>query len=78
MKEELEKHLKDENIWIDKLEYKKGELNIILDSDNILDIDRVTNATKIISKVLDEKDYIKESYILDVSSLEKGGNCDER
>lgn len=74
MKEELEKSLKDKNIWIDKLEYKKGELNIILDSNEILDIDKIVEATKIINKVLDEKDYIKEKYMLDVSSKEKGGN----
>lgn len=74
MKEELEKSLKDKNIWIDKLEYKKGELNIILDSSDVLDIDKIVEATKIINKVLDEKDYIKEKYILDVSSKEKGGN----
>lgn len=74
MKEELEKSLKDKNIWIDKLEYKKGELNIILDSSDILDIDKIVEATKIINKVLDEKDYIKEKYMLDVSSKEKGGN----
>ncbi|MDO4369254.1 MAG: hypothetical protein Q4C29_01815 [bacterium] len=74
MKEELEKSLKDKNIWIDKLEYKKGELNIILDSSDVLDIDKIVEATKIINKVLDEKDYIKEKYMLDVSSKEKGGN----
>ena len=30
--------------------------------------------TKVINKVLDENDFIKEKYLLDVSSKEKGGN----
>lgn len=56
------------------LSIKKKTLNIILDSDEILDIDRIVSATKVISKKLDEYDFIKEKYLLDVSSREKGGN----
>ena len=37
-------------------------------------IDKVVEATKVINKVLDENDFIKEKYLLDVSSKEKGGN----
>ena len=43
-----------------------------LDSDNVIDIDTIVKATKIISPIIDEKDFIKESYVLDVSSKEKG------
>ena len=48
--------------------------HFILDSDEIINIDRVVEATKVINKVLDENDFIKEKYLLDVSSKEKGGN----
>lgn len=73
IKKVLEKPLKDIDLIIDKIEYQKGELNIILDSENIINLDKIVEATNIINKILDENDFIKESYTLDVSSKEKGG-----
>ena len=61
-------------MWVYDIKYQKKTLNIILDSDEILDIDKIVTATKVISKKLDEYDFIKEKYLLDVSSREKGGN----
>lgn len=74
IKKVLEGPLKDLNMWVYDIKYQKKTLNIILDSDEILDIDRIVSATKVISKILDEYDFIKEKYLLDVSSREKGGN----
>lgn len=74
IKKVLEEPLKDLNMWIYDIKYQKKTLNIILDSDEILDIDKIVTATKVISKKLDEYDFIKEKYLLDVSSREKGGN----
>ena len=74
IKKVLEEPLKDLNMWVYDIKYQKKTLNIILDSDEILDIDRIVSATKVISKKLDESDFIKEKYLLDVSSREKGGN----
>lgn len=74
IKKVLEEPLKDLNMWVYDIKYQKKTLNIILDSDEILDIDRIVSATKVISKKLDEYDFIKEKYLLDVSSREKGGN----
>ena len=74
IKKVLEGPLKDLNMWVYDIKYQKKTLNIILDSDEILDIDRIVSATKVISKKLDEYDFIKEKYLLDVSSREKGGN----
>lgn len=69
----LEKSLKEENLIIDSITYEKGELRIVLDSDEIIDLDKIVSASRIINSILDEKDFIKEKYVLDVSSKEKGG-----
>lgn len=74
IKKVLEKSLKDLNITIHSIEYKDKTLYIVLDSDEIIDLDKVVEATNIINPILDEYDFIKEEYMLDVSSLEKGGN----
>lgn len=68
----LKEPLKNEGLFIDSITYHNKNLNIILDSDNIIDLDRIVSATKVINKILDEKDFIKEEYLLDVSSKEKG------
>ena len=64
--------LKDLNVFVDSISFEKGNLNIILDSSEVIDLDKVVEATHVINKILDEKDFIKESYMLDVSSKEKG------
>lgn len=72
IKNVLEKPLNDINLTISTIEYKNKSLNIILDSEDIIDVDKIVIASKLISKILDEHDFIKESYTLDVSSKEKG------
>ena len=67
IKEPLEKI----NLTVDEVVYKDKTLNIILDSDEIINVDKIVEATKLISPILDEKDFIKESYVLDVSSKER-------
>lgn len=47
-------------------------LNIVLDRINGLDLDTIVDATNIINPIVDELDLFKESYILDVSSKERG------
>ncbi len=72
IKEVLKKPLEDINLIVDTVEYKNKTLNIILDSDEVIDVNKIVKASKLISKVLDKYDFIKESYMLDVSSKEKG------
>ncbi len=74
IKTKIEKPLEKINITVDTINYEKGSLNIILDSEEILNIDKIVEATNIINKILDKEDFIKEKYILDVSSKEKGGS----
>ena len=61
---------------IDSVEYGivDGEktLTIVLDREEIINIDEVVMATRIINPVLDKLDLIKESYTLDVYAKEKG------
>ena len=60
------------NLFVDSIEYKNNVLEIELDSDEVIDLDKIVEATHVINNILDEKDFIKESYTLDVHSKEKG------
>ena len=47
-------------------------LKITLDKVNGIDLDAIVEATKIINPIIDKYDLIKEEYILDISSKERG------
>ena len=68
----LEKPLLEKNIVIDSITYEKENLNIILDSSDTLDLDKIVEASKLINDILDKEDFIKDKYLLDLSSKEKG------
>ena len=61
---------------IDKIEYvKEGSnnfLRITITNNGVVDVDTCVNVTNIISPILDENDFIKDSYILDITSKESG------
>ena len=63
-------------IIIDNIEYiKEGNnyfLRITIDREKPINIDECVEVTNIINPLLDETDIIKESYILDISTKEKG------
>lgn len=65
-------------VTIDSVEYvKEGSnyfLRIVIDRDEPIDIDTCVEVTNIINPLLDKADFIKDSYILDISSKEKGDN----
>ena len=64
------------DLTVDSIEYiKNGKyyfLNIVLDRINGIDLDTIVEATNIINPILDEYDLIKDEYILDISSKERG------
>lgn len=60
----------DEVSWTKEKNY--NYLIIILDKDTGLNIDEIVEATNIINPILDEYDLIKDEYILDISSKERG------
>lgn len=69
--------IKDLNMFVDEAYLKKEEgilnLCIILDSDEVIDINKITEASKIINPIMDETDLIEKNYdVLDISSKEKG------
>ena len=68
--------LDDLNVFIDDITYGKVDnentLTIILDSSEIIPLNKVVMATRIINPILDKLDLIKESYTLDVYAKEKG------
>ena len=65
-------------ITIDSVVYEKEGSNyflrIVIDRDKIIDIDTCVEVTKVINPLLDDLDVIEDSYILDISSKEKGEN----
>lgn len=72
----IEKPINEMGIVIDSIEYvKEGNnnfLRIVIDRDSIIDIDTVVEVTRVVNPILDENDITNDSYILDISSKEKG------
>lgn len=65
-------------ISIDSVIYEKEGnnyfLRVFIDRDEPIDIDTCVEVTNIINPILDKADFISDSYILDVSTKEKGVN----
>lgn len=78
IREGIEGPLLEHGITIDEITYEKegsnNFLRIVIDKQVVVDLDTCVEATHIINDILDEIDVIEESYILDISSKEKGGN----
>ena len=80
MEEKEKKLIEDEinkmGINIDSIIYEKegsnNFLRIIIDRDETIDIDTCVEVTNAINPLLDNADFLKDSYILDVSTKEKG------
>lgn len=79
MKEDLIREvgnkLDELNVYIyDVLEEKEGKdkyLRVVLDAEDIIDIDRVVKATKIIDPIIEKMNLIEGEYILDVYAKSK-------
>lgn len=72
----IEPEMKKLDIIVDNITWEninnQNNLCITLDRRIPLDIDAIVEATNIINPILDEADLIKEEYILDISSKERG------
>ena len=53
-------------------------LRIIIDKVGYIDVEDCVKVTRLVDPMLDDVDYIKDSYILDVCSYEKGCEEDEK
>ena len=80
MEEKVRKLIEGEvnklGINIDSVVYEKEGgnyfLRIVIDRDEAIDIDTCVKVTEVINPILDKADFLKDSYILDVSTKEKG------
>lgn len=73
----VDDEIKDLNVHIDDSfisnEEGKKILNIILDSDEIIDLNKVTDASRIINKIMDaHEELLQDCDELDIYSKEKG------
>ena len=68
--------IKELNVFVDdafiSTEEGKKIFNIVLDSEEVIDLNRVTEASRIINKIMDNSDLLKEVDELDIYSKEKG------
>ena len=68
--------MKELNVFVDdafiSTEEGKKIFNIVLDSEEVIDLNRVTEASRIINKIMDNSNLLKEVDELDIYSKEKG------
>ena len=76
VKELLDPKLKDLDMFVDSVKLEREGTNlflrICLDSENIIDLDKVVDATNIINPMIDECDLVDDAYILEVYGKSKG------
>ena len=77
VKELVEDKIKELNVFVDDVfissEEGKKIFNIVLDSEEIIDLNLITDASRIINKIMDENsDLLEDADELDVLSKEKG------
>ena len=78
----VDEAIKDLNVFVDdafiSIEEGKKIFNIVLDSEEIIDFNKITDASRIINKLMDENvSLLEDADELDIFSKEKGDNKDE-
>lgn len=72
----LNEEIKELGVYVDdafiSTEEGKKIFNIVLDSEDIIDLNKVTEASRIINKIMDNSDLLGDSDELDIYSKEKG------
>ncbi len=72
----VDESIKELNIFVDDAfiseEEGKKIFNIVLDSDKVIDLNRVTEASRIINKIMDDSNLLGDTDELDIYSKEKG------
>ena len=76
IKKSITEPMQDMDIIVDEVVWEKegnyNNLKITLDKVGGLDLDTIVEATNIINPIIDKLDLIKDEYILDISSKERG------
>lgn len=52
-------------------------LNIEIDSDKVIDVERITEVSQIINPIIDQLDLVSGEYVLDIHSKVKGDSSNE-
>ena len=73
----VDEAIKDLNVFVDDayLDSEEGKkiFNIVLDSDEVIDLNKITEASRIINKKMDENSsLLEDADELDIFSKEKG------
>ncbi len=73
----VESKLKELNVFVDDAYIEKNEgknvLYIVLDSEEIIDLDKITDCSRIINEELDKQEKLLDDiYEVDIYSKEKG------
>ncbi|MBR3146504.1 MAG: hypothetical protein IKF47_04485 [Bacilli bacterium] len=72
----VDESIKELNVFVDDAfiseEEGKKVFNIVLDSEEVIDLNRVTEASRIINKIMDNSDLLGDTDELDIYSKEKG------
>lgn len=74
--------IKELNVFVDdafiSTEEGKKVFNIVLDSEEIIDLNRITDASRIINKIMDANEsLLEDADELDIYSKEKGEDINE-
>lgn len=81
VKAKIDPEIKDLNMFVSDVYFEEEEginnLNIELDSDEVIDVERITEASRIINPIIDEMDLTNDSYVLDIHSKVKGDDINE-
>ena len=82
VKELVEDKIKELNVFVDDVfistEEGKRIFNIVLDSNETIDLNRITDASRIINKIMDENEsLLEDADELDIYSKEKGEDTNE-
>jgi ribosome maturation factor RimP len=76
IEEAIKEPMQKMDIIVDSVKYEtEGNYNFLrieLDKVNGIDLDTIVEATEIINPIIDKLDLIDDSYILDITSKEKG------
>lgn len=73
----VDEEIKNLNVFVSDAFFENVEgkkiFNIVLDSEEVIDLNRITEASRIINKIIDKNNYLLEDADeLDIYSKEKG------
>ena len=76
VKKLIQEPIEKSGFILDEVLYVKEDgnyyLRVVIDKNGIIDVEDCVAVTHIVNPMLDNVDYIRDSYILDVCSKEKG------